>query len=108
VALQATNTGQSIWLADAKDEKGKVRLGWRWYKSGNGVPFREGREDLAYDIFPGQAYKFRTTIKAPLESGEYTLELGLVCESLTWFSDRGIPPVKFIVYVGRTVGLSSP
>jgi hypothetical protein len=108
VALQATNTGQSIWLADAKDEKGKVRLGWRWYKGGNSVPFREGREDLAYDIFPGQAYKFRTTIQAPLESGEYTLELGLVCESLTWFSDRGIPPLKFIVYVGRAVGLSSP
>ena len=108
VALQATNTGQSIWLADAKDERGKVRLGWRWYKESNGVPFKEGREDLAYDIFPGQAYQFRTTIKAPLEPGEYTLELGLVCELLTWFSDRGIPPLKFIVHVGSAADLSSP
>ena len=108
VVLQATNTSQSIWLADAKDERGKVRLGWRWYKGSIGVPFKEGREDLAYDIFPGQNYKFRTKIQTPLEPGEYTLELGLVSEALTWFSDRGIPPLKFLVYVGRTVGPSSP
>ncbi len=108
VALQAMNTGQSIWLADAKDEKGKVRLGWRWYQGRNGVAFQEGREDLAYDILPGQTYKFRTTIKAPFEPGEYTLELGLVCESLTWFSDRGIPPLEFIVHVRRMADLSSP
>jgi len=108
VALQATNTGQSVWLADPRDERGKVRLGWRWYKGINGVPFKEGREDLAYDIFPGQAYKFRTTIKAPLEPGEYTLEVGLVCELLTWFSDRGIPPLKFSVHVGSAADLSFP
>jgi hypothetical protein len=108
VGLQATNTSQSIWLADAKDERGKVRLGWRWYQGGNGVPFQEGREDLVYDIFPGQTYRFRTTIKAPLEPGEYTLELGLVCEAVTWFSDRGIPPLMFNVHVGRTADLASP
>jgi hypothetical protein len=108
VVLQATNTSQSIWLADTKDERGKVRLGWRWYQSGNGVSFQEGREDLAYDILPGQTYRFRTTIKPPLDPGEYTLELGLVCESLTWFSDQGIPPLKFIVHVGRMADLFSP
>jgi hypothetical protein len=63
---------------------------------------------LAYDILPGQTYKFRTTIKAPLEAGEYTLELGLVCESVTWFSDRGVAPLTFLVHVGRRVELSSP
>lgn len=108
VALQATNTSQSIWLADPNGERGKVRLGWRWYKESNGVPFEEGREDLAYDIFPGQAYQFRTTIKAPLEPGAYILELGLVCELLTWFADRGIPPLKFIVHVGSPADLPSP
>jgi hypothetical protein len=108
VVLHATNTSQSIWLSDTKDERGKVRLGWRWYQSGDGVSFQEGREDLAYDILPGQTYKFRTTIKPPLEPGEYTLELGLVCESITWFSDRGIPPLKFSVHVGKMVDLASP
>jgi hypothetical protein len=108
LTLQATNTGQSIWLADAKNDKGKVRLGWRWYKGNDGMPFREGRGDLPYDIFPGQAHTFRTTIKAPLEPGAYTLELGLVCELLTWFSDRGVPPVKFMVHVDSPAGLPPP
>jgi hypothetical protein len=100
VTLQATNTGQGVWLADAKNERGKVRLGWRWYRESNGVLFKEGREDLQYDVFPGQAYRFKARIKAPLEPGEYTLELGLLSELLTWFSDRGVPPFKFAVHIG--------
>ena len=60
VTLQATNTGQGVWLAEAKDERGKVRMGWRWYKGSNGVPFKEGREDLPYDVFPGQTYRFKS------------------------------------------------
>jgi hypothetical protein len=108
VILQATNTGQGVWLADAKDERGKVRLGWRWFRGNDGLPFKEGREDLPYDVFPGQAYRFKTRIKAPFEPGEYTLELGLVCELLTWFSDRGVPAFKFAVHVGDSAVPSSP
>jgi hypothetical protein len=107
VTLQATNTGQSIWLADAKDERGKVRLGWRWFRGHDTIPFKEGREDLRYDVFPGQTYQFKTRIKAPLEPGEYTLELGLICELLTWFSDRGVPAFTFAVRVGDATA-SSP
>ena len=55
---------------------------------------------MPYDVFPGQAYQFRATIQAPVEAGEYTLELGLVCEMLTWFSDRGVPPFTFAVRIG--------
>jgi hypothetical protein len=108
VTLQATNTGQGIWLADAKHDRGKVRLGWRWFRGDNGIPFKEGREDLQYDVFPGQVYRFKTRINAPLEPGDYTLELGLVCELLTWFSDRGVAPLKFDVRVQGAVSPSSP
>jgi hypothetical protein len=102
VTLQATNTGQGVWLADTKDERGKVRLGWRWFRENNSIPFKEGREDLKYDVFPGQAYRFKTRIDAPPESGEYTLELGLVCELLTWFSDRGVPPFTLAVRIAES------
>jgi hypothetical protein len=108
VTLQATNTGQGVWLAEAKGERGKVRLGWRWFRGDNGVPFKEGREDLQYDVFPGQTYRFKTKIKAPSEPGEYTLELGLVCELLTWFADRGVAPLTFDVRVQSAVSSSSP
>ena len=69
-------------------------------------PLRKER-GLAYDIFPGQSYKFRID-RIPPEPGKYILELGLISESLSWFSDRGIPPLKFIVYVASTVSPSSP
>jgi hypothetical protein len=108
VTLQATNTGQGIWLADAKHDRGKVRLGWRWFRGNKDIPFKEGREDLQYDVFPGQAYRFKMRINAPLDPGEYTLELGLVCELLTWFSDRGVAPLKFDVRVQGAVSPSSP
>jgi hypothetical protein len=106
VTLQATNTGQGVWLAAAKDDRGKVRLGWRWFRGKDDVPFKEGREDLQYDVFPGQTYRFKTRINAPLEAGEYTLELGLVCELLTWFSDRGVPAFTFTVRVDDSAALS--
>jgi hypothetical protein len=108
VTMQVMNTGQGLWLAEAKDERGKVRLGWRWYRGNDALPFKEGRENLPYDIFPGQVYKFQTAIEAPLEAGEYTLEIGLVCERLTWFSDRGVSPFKFMVHVGESARLFSP
>jgi hypothetical protein len=108
VTLQATNTGQELWLAEAEHDRGKVRLGWRWFRGSNGVPFEEGREDLQYDVFPGQAYRFKARINAPLEPGEYALELGLVSELLTWFSDRGVAPLKFDVRVPSPVSPPFP
>jgi hypothetical protein len=107
LTLQATNTGEGVWLADAKDERGKVRLGWRWFRRNDTVPFKEGREDLMYDVFPSQAYRFKTRLNAPPEPGEYTLELGLVCELLTWFSDRGVAPLNFDVLIQSAVNPSA-
>jgi hypothetical protein len=108
VRFQATNTSQTIWLADARDERGKVRLGWRWFRGNERMPFKEGRKDLQYDVFPGQAYQFKARINAPQEPGEYTLELGLVCELLTWFSDRGVAPLNLDVRVQNGVSPVSP
>jgi hypothetical protein len=108
VRLQATNTGQTIWLADARDDRGRVRLGWRWFKGNDRTPFKEGREDLRYDVFPGLTYQFKARINAPLEPGEYILELGLVCELLTWFSERGVSPVNIDVRIQNGVSPSSP
>jgi hypothetical protein len=99
VPFSALNTGEAIWLARAEDEKGAVRLGWRWFKGEQEVLNAQGRERLGDDIFPGQSYEFRARIKPPVEAGEYTLELGLVSEFLTWFSDQGSRPLRIAVTV---------
>ncbi|HEX9428913.1 MAG TPA: hypothetical protein VF944_00900 [Candidatus Bathyarchaeia archaeon] len=99
IHVHAHNTGEAIWLARAKDNKGAVRLGWRWLRGGQSFFSIEGREGLKYDIFPGEHYEFTTKIPSPREPGQYTLEIGLVSEGVTWFSDQGIQPLQVAVHV---------
>jgi hypothetical protein len=97
--LSALNTGEAIWLARAEDEKGAVRLGWRWFKGEQEIPNTQGREQLGSDVFPKQWYEFQSRITPPVEPGEYTLELGLVSEFLTWFIDQGSRSLRIPVTV---------
>jgi hypothetical protein len=109
VTLLVTNTSGVVWPATAKDDRGEVRLGWRWLKGPAEIPLKEeGREHLQYDVFPGQTYRFQTTIKPPPEPAEYILELGLVSELVTWFSDQGVAPLKLPVRVPSAPGSASP
>jgi hypothetical protein len=97
--LTALNTGEAIWLAPAEDEKGAVRLGWRWFKGEQEIPNTQGRERLGHDVYPKQWYEFQARIRPPAEAGEYTLELGLVSEFLTWFIDQGSQSFRIAVTV---------
>jgi len=97
--LRVANTGGGVWLAKTQDGRGAVRLGWRWFKGDQEVPHLLGRQELTYDVFPGQTYEFKTKIPTPSEPGEYTLELGLVSELVTWFSDRGVEPLRVTIHV---------
>jgi len=102
--VKVRNTGQAVWLARAKGDRGAVRLGWRWFKGNQEIVFASGREGLRYDVFPGQSYEFKVRIAPPMESGEYTLELGLVSELVAWFSDQGVEPLKVTVRVVNPPG----
>jgi hypothetical protein len=109
ISCKITNTGKATWLATSEGDRGEVRLGWRWFRKADGVPLQEeGREHLQYDVFPGQAYWFQTTVKVPPEPGHYILELGLVSELVTWFSDQGVPPLRFEVRVPDAESNASP
>jgi hypothetical protein len=109
VILEILNTGGVVWPATAKDDRGEVRLGWRWLKGPEEIPPKEeGREHLQYDVFPGQSYRFQTTIKPPLKPGEYILELGLVSELVTWFSDQGVAPLQLAIRVPSARHSASP
>lgn len=82
-------------------------MGWRWYQEGREVPGTSGRQGLLYDVYPGQAYVFQTQIPLPAMPGEYTLELGLLSESLTWFVDRGTPSLMLSVSVKPPSAINS-
>jgi len=97
VSLRATNTGQAVWLARAEGGRGAVLLGWDWYKGKREAFVSAGRERLAHDVYPGQSYEFKVKIDTPQDTGDYTLELGLVSEHVTWFFDQGVKPLRFNV-----------
>lgn len=102
LTLLAQNTGRAVWLAEAREDKGAVRLGWRWLRGNQEIPETEGRTALPYDLFPGQSYQFKTLIDSPQDPGTYTLQLGLVTEHVHWFSELGIPPLRLTVTVEHT------
>jgi hypothetical protein len=102
--ITAMNTGGAVWLAWGRQEKGAVKLGWRWLRPGHELPESEGRIPILYDVFPGQRYEFRAAIPPPLEPGSYVLEVGLVSELVAWMSDLGSPPLAFHVNVQEPRG----
>jgi len=97
--VEATNTGEAVWLTRARRERGVVKLAWRWWQNGRAVGDREGRLHVEHDVYPGQAYRFRPHVEAPPVPGRYVLELGLVSEYITWFADVGTPPIWLPVEV---------
>jgi hypothetical protein len=54
----------------------------------------EGRALMDYDVFPAGAHRFRALAETPAPPGSYTLELGLVSESVIGFAAAGTPPVR--------------
>jgi len=78
-------------------------LAWRWLWEGQEVPTLPGWEDLPYDIFPGQRYAFSANIAPPAWPSDYVLEVGLVTEAMTWFSEQGTDQLKMAIRVVNPV-----
>ena len=99
VSITASNTGQAVWRARAERDVGIVGLGWRWFKDDQELGPLSGRALIRSDVFPGQSYRFQLVVPSPDEPGHYTLELGLVSDHVTRFSDIGIPAERMTVDV---------
>jgi hypothetical protein len=97
--VRTINIGQTTWLADPTDLRGATSLEWRWFKGDREISNLGGRERLAYDVFPGQAFTFRTKIMPPAEPGEYRLEFDLVSDSMSQFAAQGESPLQLAIRV---------
>jgi hypothetical protein len=53
------------------------------------------------DLQPGQEVELALSVKAPGEPGDYTLEIDMVHEGVTWFYERGAKPLRLNVRVER-------
>jgi hypothetical protein len=97
LAVSVTNTGRALWLASPPDDRGRVGLAWRWSAGGDVVS--EGRALLAANVAPGGSVRLRGMVTPPDTTGALTLEIQMVSELVTWFSNQGSPPVTAVVAV---------
>jgi hypothetical protein len=77
-----------------------LAAGNRWLgPDGKLVTDMDGRHGLGKDLPPAEQTEVPLVITAPKEPGEYTLEVDLVQEQVSWFADKGSPTAKTKVTV---------
>jgi SAM-dependent methyltransferase len=77
-----------------------IFVSYRWLDRRRRPIVQEGlRSSLPRPLEPGESCQVAVRIKAPATAGDYLLELDLVEEGVTWFSQAGVPPLRFRVSV---------
>ncbi|MBX3014925.1 MAG: N-acetylmuramoyl-L-alanine amidase [Caldilineaceae bacterium] len=70
------------------------RLGYHYYRNRRRLPMpadRDLRTDIPQDVGPGETITLSVRIALPVDPGNYTLELDLVQEGVTWFKEQKSP-----------------
>ena len=77
-----------------------VFVSYRWLDRRRRPIVQEGlRSSLPRPLEPGESCHVAVRVKAPAAAGDYFLELDLVEEGVTWFSNVGVPPLRVRVSV---------
>jgi len=93
IRFKVTNLGTVTWPAvGTKDFKYQINMGDRWIR--NGAAAEDNRAAMKADLPPGVGVEMTLTVNAPKLPGEYTLEIDMVHEGVTWFKERGARPLE--------------
>ncbi len=85
--VQVRNTGRFTWRPES------IRVSYHLEgEAGAGSLFDGERGYLPKAVRPGETLQLDLPVRAPLAAGRYRLQLDVVEEGLTWFSQRGNPP----------------
>ncbi len=77
-----------------------LRVGNHWRApDGSSVLFDDARTVIGSAVNPGTECEVQLDVFAPVEPGEYELEVDLVQEGVNWFADRGSSTVRLPVTV---------
>lgn len=101
VEARVTNTSGRVWpVRSAAETKYRFHLRNHWLTArGEMKQMNDGRADLAEDLKPSEEITLSLTVTAPVEPGEYILELDMVQEHVAWFKDKGSPTCRVPVRV---------
>jgi hypothetical protein len=96
--VHVVNASREVW---SQRLVGPLALGNHWFDASGElmVVQDDGRAPLLQVMNPDDSVTLRLTLHAPLEPGDYIVELDLVHEGLTWFAHRGSGVVRFRVGV---------
>ena len=98
IRFKVKNLGNAIWPAvGTKDFRYQINMGDRWL--GFGTRLEDNRKAMTADLPPGGETEMKLTVNAPLKPGDYTLEIDMVHEGVTWFSEKGARPLHLKVHV---------
>jgi SAM-dependent methyltransferase len=87
VRAQVRNAGASPWPSFLGGRP--IHLGNHWRSAdGKLLQLDDGRAPLPHDVGPGEEVELELTVTAPVDPGDYLLELDLVQEGVAWFSQR--------------------
>ncbi len=108
VQVRIKNASEVFWWArggetnDRNDNTFYIAAGNRWLKAdGSLVTDMDGRYGISKDLKPGEETEIPLSVTAPKEPGDYILEVDLVQEQVSWFSDKGSPTARAKVTVVR-------
>jgi hypothetical protein len=106
ITVKLRNTSDVVWWQrggetnNRPDNKFYIAVGNRWLdKDGKRTTDTEGHNGIPKDLKPGDEIEVPLLITAPREPGEYTIELDMVQEGVSWFGDKGSPTTKAKVTV---------
>jgi hypothetical protein len=101
VRVKIKNASNDVWWERGAptntrpDNKYYVAAGDRWLKAdGSLLTEMDGRIGIGKDLKPGEETEVSLLIQAPKDPGDYTLDIDLVQEQVTWFHDKGSPTAK--------------
>jgi hypothetical protein len=98
IHFKVRNLGDAPWPAvGTKDFRYQVNMGNRWITGG--TKLEDNRAVLSGDLAPGAETQITLTVNAPRTPGDYTLEIDMVHEGVTWFSEKGGRPLRISVRV---------
>lgn len=108
IQVHIKNASDVFWwsrggeLNERTDNWFYIAAGNRWLKAdGSLVTDMDGRYGISKDLKPGEETEIPLAVTAPKEPGEYLLEVDLVQEQVSWFSDKGSPTARAKVTVVR-------
>lgn len=87
------NAGSLTWTWGGSHP---FRLGYNYYRNRRHLPQRRERDlrtDVPHDVPPGTTVTIQARIVLPDQPGNYTLELDLIHEGVTWFKEQNSSPL---------------